>query len=135
MDSANNLSGICSQGTCISILETSGVTCAEPSECASTSCYAGVCQSSTVCVHFPASCALGCSLPNTCLVLLATFSDYYGKKQAQGGSCRGSSECLSGIYDGGFCTLKTPDATCTSSPLCASNNCVVLMYKCYANDR
>ena len=110
-------------------MKTSGATCTSSSECASSSCYAGVCQCSTSCVYDPASCAQGCSLPNTSLVLPAPFADYCGEKKVSG-TCHGPNECLSGICYEGLCTLKPPGATCTDGSECASDICYMGVCEC-----
>ena len=100
------------EGRCT--LKLPGAVCGADAECASSSCPAGVCQCSASCTFNPASCAQGCSLPSTCIVLPQGFADYCGEKKANGGPCRFENECLSGLCNAGFCTSTIPGASCAS---------------------
>ena len=122
------LSGNCKEGFCS--LMSNGAMCDEDAQCASGSCYAGVCQCSPLCVYDPASCAAGCPLPETCIVLPAPWADYCGVRKARGGSCRDGRECLSGVCSNGICILKTAGAPCTRSSECASNSCYSGVCQC-----
>ena len=102
-DGGECLSGVCSNGICI--LKTAGVTCTRSAECASSSCYAGVCQCSPACIYNAASCAQGCALPTTCIVLPGKFASYCGVKRANGATCRGANECRFGNCFQGTCTV------------------------------
>ena len=123
------LGAICNEGIC-GTLKTSGATCSSPSECASNSCYAGVCQCSASCVYNPASCPGGCSSPNTCIVLPGLLADFCGVKKPNGGTCRGPNECVSGTCSQGICTLKPAGALCTTSNECASGSCFSGVCEC-----
>ena len=107
-----------------------GAVCRAHTECASNSCIAAVCQCSSAC-KFSFACPQGCALPKTCIDLPAPFADYCGVKQANGKSCRGANECVSGICSQGVCTQKqVPGTACTGNAQCASSRCVSGVCQC-----
>ena len=57
-----------------------------------------MCRRSSLCIYTPTSCAQGCLLPGSYIVLPALFTSYCDEKLAYGGTCRKHNECQSGMY-------------------------------------